>query len=137
MNHVNKLTNSARTLLTRWTKKNYITIDIYKKVFCSDRIFPRAYGLPKIHKPDNSFRIIISSIDSPLYSLASYLREIISNNIPKSFSHIDNSFQLVKRLNGSTLNSDFVFDSLDAVSLFTNILSCRCGTRGPFSVEEQ
>jgi len=101
-NPVNKLTNSVRTLLTRWTKNNYITTDIYKNIFCSDGILPRAYGLLKIHKPGNSFRIIISSTDSLLYSLASYLHEIIFNNIPKSFSHIDNSFQLMKRLNGST-----------------------------------
>jgi len=32
-NPVNKLTNSTRTLLTRWTKNNYITTDIYKRVF--------------------------------------------------------------------------------------------------------
>jgi len=31
-NPVNKLINSVRTLLTR-TKNNYITTDIYKKVF--------------------------------------------------------------------------------------------------------
>jgi len=47
---VNKLTNSARTLLTRWTKNNYITTDIYKRNFCSDEILPRAYGLPKTHR---------------------------------------------------------------------------------------
>jgi len=50
-NPINKLMNSARNLLTRWTKNNYITTDIYKRVFCSDGILPRAYGLPKIHKP--------------------------------------------------------------------------------------
>jgi len=126
-NPVNKLTNSVRLLLTRqWTKNNYIMYNqylLYKKVFCSDEILPRSYRLLKIHKLGNSFRIIISSIDS-LLSLASYSHKIIFNNIPKSFSHIDNSFQLVKRLNGSTLNSDFVFVSLDVVSLFTNIRSC-------------
>jgi len=119
-NPINKLTNSARTLLIRWTKSNYISTDVYKKLYCSDGILPRPYGLPKIHKPDNNLRIIISSNDSPLYFLAKHLYEIISNN-PKSFNHIDNSFQLVKRFNSFPLNNDFMLVSLDALSLFTNI----------------
>jgi len=44
-NPVNKLTNSARTLLTRWTKNNYITTDIYKRVFGSDGNLSRPYRL--------------------------------------------------------------------------------------------
>jgi len=120
-NPINKITNSARTLLTRWKKSGYITEDTYKKLYCSDGILPRAYGLPKIHKPDKSYRIIVSSIDSPLYSLANFLQDIITKNIPKSVSHIDNSFQLVKQLNGSNLENGIDLISLDAISLFTNI----------------
>jgi len=120
-NPINELNNSARTLLTRWTKNNYITTEVYKKLYCSDGILPRAYGLPKIHKPNNPLRIIISSNDSLLYFFAKYLHDIISNSIPKPFSHIDNSFQLIKKLNGFSLSDECVLVSLDAVSLFTNI----------------
>jgi len=56
-----------------------------------------------------------------LYFLAQYLHNIIKNNIPKASSHIENSFHLVKRLNGFPLSEDFALVSLDAVSLFTNI----------------
>jgi len=56
--------------------------------------------LPKIHKPNNPLRIIISSNDSPLYFLAKHLHKIITDNIPKTSSHIENSFQLVERLKG-------------------------------------
>jgi len=74
------------------------------------------------HKSDNPFKIIISSNEFPLYFLAFYLHEITSNNIPNSFNHIDdNSFQLVKKLNESTLGEDFVLVSLNVISLFTNI----------------
>jgi len=99
-NLINKITNSARSLLTRWKKSSYITEETYKKFYCSDGILPRAYGLPKIHKSDNSHRIIISGIDSPLYSLANYLHDTITKNIPNTVSHNDNSFQLVEQLNG-------------------------------------
>jgi len=120
-NPIKKITNEARNLLMRWRKNNYITSELYNKIYCSDGILPRAYGMPKVHKKDNSYRIIISSIDSPLHPLANFIHEIIKNNCPKAESHIDNSFQLVKKLNGSTLEKDVELISLDAVSLFTNI----------------
>ena len=70
----------------------------------NDGIFPRAYALPKIHKQDCPFRIIVSSINSPLYSLAVFLHNIIIKTIPKADSHIENSFKLVKELDGRLMN---------------------------------
>lgn len=70
---------------------------------------------------DCPFRIIVSSIDSPLYTLATYLHEIPSNNIPIPQSHIDNSFDLVKKLNNTVVNKKFKLILLDVVLLFTNI----------------
>jgi len=90
-------------------------------MYCSDGLLPRAYGLPKVHKPDCPFRIIISSIDSPLYSLATFLQETITRSLPRAKGHIDNSFQLVKILKDMFIEDGFVLISLDVVSLFTNI----------------
>jgi len=120
-NPIKKITNEARNLLTRWRKNNYVTSELYNKIYCSDGILPRVYGVPKVHKKDNSYRIIISSIDSPLYPLANFIHEIIKNNCPKAESHIENSFQLVKKLRGFNLEEGVDLISLDAVSLFTNI----------------
>jgi len=55
-----KLTNKIREVLTVWKKKGYITDNPYNTIYCSDRNLPHAYGLPKIHKPGFTFRIIIS-----------------------------------------------------------------------------
>jgi len=90
-------------------------------MYSSDGTLPRAYGLPKVHKPDCPFRIIISSIDSPLYSLATYLHNIIDNGMPKAKTHIDNSFLLSETLSDLRFENDTCLISLDAVSLFTNI----------------
>lgn len=68
----NTLTKNICELLTRWKDREYITSSTYKKVHCSDGNFPRGYGLPKIHKPNCPYRIIISSVDSPMYSLAGF-----------------------------------------------------------------
>jgi len=108
-------------VLTSWKRKGYINNTTYNYIYCSDGNLPRAYGLPKIHKPGLTFRVIISSIDSPTYQLAQYLHKIISKNIIKPSSYIENSFQLVSELKGVSVNSNYDLISLDVISLFTNI----------------
>jgi len=71
---------------------------------------------------NRTFRIIISSIESPTHSLAIFLYKIIAKNIDKSFSYIENSYQLIQKLNILLLLSDrFDLVSLDVISLFTNV----------------
>jgi len=118
---IKKLTKEIQELLTGWKMKGYINNNLYNEIYCSDGNLPRAYGLPKIHKPGLTFRIIISSIDSPTYSLASYIHRIISKNIIKPQSHIENSYQLIKKLKGLSIEENYDLISLDVVSLFTNI----------------
>jgi len=118
-----KLISSLISLISYWKKQNFIDNRTYKKIYCSDGPLPRAYGLPKIHKPGNPLRIIVSSINSPLYSLATYLHDIIQKSIPKSSSFIKNSYHLVNQLDGKTLDSQHSLASLDVVSLFTNVPS--------------
>jgi len=86
-----KLTSNIRNVFSRWKIKGYITNSTYNSIYCNDGNLPRAYGLRKIHKPGRTFRIIISSIDSPTHSLAIFLHKIIAKNIDKSFSYIKNS----------------------------------------------
>ena len=116
-----KLTKEARSLLSNWKEKGYIEQHVYRSMLTTDGVLPRAYGLPKIHKPNNPLRIIISSINSPLYSLAYFLHNIIYISTPEADSFIKNSFHLVDKLNGFPLESDHVLASLDVVSLFTNV----------------
>jgi len=87
----------------------------------SDASLPKAYGLPKIHKENLSFRIIVSSINTALYKIGSLLQKIISDCVPKPSSHVNNSFELYRRLSGLKLASSESVFSLDVVSLFTNI----------------
>jgi len=85
---INKMIRNLRCLLTRWKNSNYISATKYKFLYCSEDILPRAYELPKIHKPGNPFRLIISSIDSPFYSLAAFLQKLIIDHVPNTFSHL-------------------------------------------------
>jgi len=113
--------NDLRGLLTRWRNSEYISASKYKSLYCSDGILPRAYGLPKIHKPGRTFRLIVSSIDSLFYALASFLQKILTENIPHTFSHVENSFQLIEKLKNLQFDDNYILISLDVISLFTNI----------------
>jgi len=116
-----KLTDDLHTLLSRWKNKNYIDVKTYRSLMTSDGILPRAYGLPKIHKQNCPFRIIVSSINSPLYMIAQFLHNILKKSLVNPDSYITNSHELVNKLKGFQLDSDYNLGSLDVVSLFTNV----------------
>lgn len=69
------------------------------------------------HK-DCPLQIIVSSSNSQLYSLATFLH-IIYDFIPAVNSQINNSFQLVEKLSNTYMDEYFKLISLDVVSLFT------------------
>jgi len=113
--------SDLRKLLIRWKTSGFISHSTYRSLLCSDGCLPRAYGLPKIHKPGYQFRLIVSSIDSPFYSLAYFLHKIIVSKEFYTTSHIENSIQLIEKLKNVKLDDRHVLLSLDVISLFTNI----------------
>ncbi|EZA56040.1 hypothetical protein X777_04043, partial [Ooceraea biroi] len=82
---------------------------------------PRCYGVPKIHKPGCLLRIIVSTNDSPLYNLASYLNKILKDSISKPDSFVKDSWSFVDRMKNVSVCPNGLFVSFDATSLFTNI----------------
>ncbi|XP_077273242.1 uncharacterized protein LOC143903487 [Temnothorax americanus] len=120
-NPAKQIENDCNNLLKSWFKKEYISKKEYFRMHSSDAPLPKAYALPKIHKPNHPFRIIVSSIDTALYPLASFLQKIISDNIPKTRSYVNNSFDLYSTLSGMKVSNSNILISLDATSLFTNI----------------
>lgn len=68
------------------------------------------------------YRIIVSSVGSPLHKFASYLHNVFLHSIiPRVLSRVENSLDLVNRLNFKYLDDSFTLISLDVISLFTNV----------------
>lgn len=88
----------------------------------SDAPLPKVYALPKLHKINVPFRIIVFSIGTALYELAKFLERIISDSILKARGYVNNSFELYNRLSGVEVRKFNVLASLDVTSLFTNVL---------------
>ncbi|XP_023314008.1 uncharacterized protein LOC111693520 [Trichogramma pretiosum] len=87
----------------------------------SETSLARAYGLPKIHKPDAPLRPIISLVGSPTYIVAKLLYEEIVSHVKRPTSHINNSFDLKEKMHSITIPPGYIFLSLDVSSLFTSI----------------
>ena len=87
---IQKILN-AKLLLLR--KSNIISKATYEKLYSSDGLSPRFYGLPKIHRLEIPLRPIVSFVNTPTYGVS----------------------------RGKTLKADQVLVSFYVVSLFPNI----------------
>lgn len=101
-----------KALLSKWKNQGYISNANYKSLLFTDGTLPRAYGLPKIHKIGIPFRLSVSSVNSPLDSLALFLHKIMMKNFPIAPSHINNSFDLVHNLSNIFIDNDSKLISL-------------------------
>jgi len=63
----------------------------------------------------------VSSINTALYPLASYLQKIISNSLVHDNKQVKNSFELYNSLSGTRICNTHILISLDVISLFTNV----------------
>ena len=87
----------------------------------SNPLRARFYGLPKIHKPNNPLRPIVSFGRSPTYNLASFYNNVILKNITPPISQVENSFDFIEKVKKTKIPPSYKIISLDAVSLFTNV----------------
>jgi tRNA A37 threonylcarbamoyladenosine biosynthesis protein TsaE len=71
------------------------------------------YGLPKIHKVDVPFRPIVSSINSPTYSLSRFYGDVINNDLYKTESFVKNSEELRDFLLSIRIPQGYAIISLD------------------------
>jgi len=105
-------------MIKKWYGKDYINKkEMLQRV--SNSILLKTYRLLKTHKKNIPLRIIVSSVNTTLYSLAKFLNKIISDNIPRSESQVKNSFELYHILSNKIIPDSRILCSF--VSLFTNI----------------
>jgi len=110
-NPILKIERELNSFLKNWLTKRFISKKEYYFMHLRDSILPKAYGLPKIHKQNIPFRIIVSSINTALYNVAIHFHKILSQSIPTPKSHINNSFELCSILSGKKLKSSDILIS--------------------------
>jgi len=120
-NPIKNIERDLNNFLKIWLQKGYINKQQFFKLRSSDSLLPKAYGLPKIHKNNIFLRIIVSSVNTALYSLASFLHKIIADSLEHTNDHTTNSFKIYNSLSGKIIRDTDVLLSLDVTSLFTNV----------------
>lgn len=92
-----------------------------KHLHVSNPIIPRLYCLPKIHKPGNSMRPIVSSINNPTYLLSKFLVQKLQtlNSFP-TFSIKNRSEFLESIKNTKVYNHEYLV-SFDVTALYPNV----------------
>ena len=100
--------------------KNTIGESIYNQLRISGSRPGTLYGLPKIHKPNNPLRPIISSIGTFSYNLAKFLVPIIDPLTRNEYT-IGNASEFIKELCNLQMPRSAILASFDIESLFTNV----------------
>lgn len=116
-----KIQNVANKMITLWENEGRINAKTGKDLRTYNGTIAKLYGLPKIHKNNVPFRPIVSSIGTPLYSLSSFLSDILNKTVGKSPTNILNAEEFKNKIKDVLVPPDHKLLSLDVVSLFTNI----------------
>nr|XP_047127809.1 uncharacterized protein LOC124808648 [Hydra vulgaris] len=104
-------------------RKNRFSKEEYEKMYPSDPIPPRLYGVVKAHKPEKSYpmRIIISIIGTPNHGISEFLVKTIQPVLNENPIRLKNSFDFIKKAeNWSVANNDIQV-SYDVVNLYPSI----------------
>jgi len=86
-----KFVKKVRKELSYLKGKGEITDQLYKRFYTHGCISFRFYGLPKIRKPGNPLRPIVSSFNFPTAKIGKFLLVVFSPLIQAQKSYIKNS----------------------------------------------
>ena len=115
----NSLTWKLDTILKKLLNEKKIDKSFYNACRTANPRRPQLYGLPKIHKPGNPIRPIVSFNCTPLSSLHKQL-SIILKPLTTSPLWLKDSQEFVTQLKNDTDPNYSYFCSLDVKSLYTN-----------------
>lgn len=113
--------NKNNNLIKKLVEQNILSESEGKALVIHNAVSPKIYGLPKLHKPNNPLRPIVSCINSPYYKLSKYLSQCLSKITGKNDYYVKDSFSFKHFIDTQNIPKDYKIISLDVISLYTNI----------------
>ncbi|XP_065640485.1 uncharacterized protein LOC136073060 [Hydra vulgaris] len=112
-----------RRYFSKLNKRNCFSKEEYEKIYPSDPIPPRMYGVIKAHKPEKFYpmRIIISTIGTANYGISEFLVKIIQPVLNENLTRLKNSFDFIKKAESWKIDKDEVQVSFDVVNLYPSV----------------
>ena len=124
-NDYKKVTRDPTAQILRKTnqliRSSTLHTDTKKRLYKSEALPPRLYGLPKIHKKEIPLRPIVSAIGSPTYNISKHLSHLLQPHIGKTSSYIRDSAHFIEKINQLKIDDNDLLVSFDVVSLFTKV----------------
>ena len=109
--------NTINTLLAR----GHITNKIAKQLLPDDIRTPKFYLLPKIHKPSNPGRPVISSINCHTSNISAYISHTIQPEVEKLDSYVKDTSDFLRKIDNFRIQDGGFLFTMDVRSLYTNI----------------
>ena len=102
---------------------NYLSKKAHKFISPTDCITARFYILPKVHKPSNPGRLIISGNGSPTEHISLFVNSFLKPLVPRISSYIHDTPDFLHRILGiqHQVPSTAIIGTFDVSSLYTNI----------------
>ena len=113
--------DQEKELVMRWSKKGCMRSEDFDRSYKTSANLPRAYALPKIHKKNHPYRIIVSSVGSPFHEFSKYLQKVLSHGLGEENYSVKNSEEFIEDIKHEHIPEDHMMVSLDVTSLFTCI----------------
>lgn len=88
-----KIDSDLRDILNRWFSKEFIENQTKRSLMSNNSLLHKAYGIPKIYKPNHPYRIIVLTISSPLHYFALFLHKILYKGI--HYSMLKTAFSFI------------------------------------------
>jgi len=117
------LINQFQITLRKLKKENKFNDREYQKLYPTDGIPPRMYGMIKAHKPQKNYpmRIVVSTIGSPPYETSKYLVDLIQPTLNKNQIRVINSKTFVQQAKEWIPDPNEIQVSFDAVNLYPSV----------------
>ena len=117
----NKQKNKLVNILKSLKSEGGLNEDTYKKLYPTGVVSPKFYGLPKVHKPGNPLRPIVSSTGTATYNTAKELARILKPLVGSSIHHVQNTRDFVEQIKETRLKQGECIISYDVAALFTSV----------------
>ncbi|XP_055840500.1 uncharacterized protein LOC129908179 [Episyrphus balteatus] len=115
---LNKMVEDARGIIKEISE----TFSINKfKLMISNPEVPKMYGLPKIHKPGEKMRKIVSNVNSPLVKVSKWLVDEMKLYGRFESASVLNTFDFVDKVKEISIEDDESIVSFDVEALFPSI----------------
>ena len=117
------LVGKFQSFISQLRKKNKIDNKLFYKMYPSDAIPPRMYGLLKAHKISKGYpmRCVVSTIGTPSYGASEFLVQLIQPTLSKSNIRVKNSSSFVDEAKTWNIGKEEVQVSFDVVALYPSV----------------